>query len=72
MSNIKAILKVANDAIAERDRLKAVNADLVEALEETLRYLVTPKGLPDVGKGRTLQQQATYDNAKQAITNTQT
>ena len=44
-----------------------ISADLLEALQDTIRYLVTPAGLPDVGKGRTAQQQISYDKARKAI-----
>lgn len=40
---------------------------LLDALRTTLRYLVTPTGLPDKGKGRTAQQQATLGAAVAAI-----
>ena len=47
---------------------KAANAHdgLVAALDDTLRYLVTPAGFPDAGK-RTAEQQRAYDNALAAI-----
>ena len=42
---------------------------LVQALGDTLRVLVTPSGLPDVGKGRTQEQQAAYDQARNLLDN---
>jgi hypothetical protein len=40
--------------IAERDELRA-------ALRDALRYLVTPRGVPGAGKGRTERQQAALE-----------
>lgn len=42
--------------------------DLLAALKEALRTLVTPQGFPDA-KHRTQEQQAAYDQARAAITN---
>jgi len=44
-----------------------IAVDLLAALNGALKELVTPKGLPDVGKGRTTAQQAALDNARAAI-----
>jgi hypothetical protein len=48
-------------------RLIAAAPDLLEALRDTLRDLVTVAGLPDKGKGRTAAQQAALDKARDAI-----
>lgn len=48
-------------------QLIAAAPELLEALRETLRELVTPKGLPDAGKGRTREQQAALTTAYAAI-----
>lgn len=48
-------------------RLMAAAPELLAALEDTLRVLVTPAGLPDKGKGRTQEQQAAFDAAMRAI-----
>lgn len=42
--------------------------ELLAALKEALRTLVTPQGFPDA-KHRTQEQQAAYDQARAAITN---
>jgi hypothetical protein len=63
--------RVCNGTWATLDEAKAeVSAsapDLLAALKEVLRVLVTPRGLPDRGKGRTDEQQATLDAARAAI-----
>ena len=48
-------------------RLIAAAPELLAALRGALRELVTPKGLPEVGKGRTTAQQAALDDARAAI-----
>ena len=45
--------------------------DLIEAMENLLRYCVTTKGLPDAGKGRTEDQQSALDAARAAIAKTE-
>ena len=45
--------------------------DLIEAMENLLRYCVTTKGLPDAGKGRTEDQQSALDAARAAIVKTE-
>jgi hypothetical protein len=40
---------------------------LIQALRDTLQYCVTPKGLPDKGKGRTDEQQRALDAALAAL-----
>jgi hypothetical protein len=54
-------------ASADDARLIAAAPDLLAALRETLRVLVTPMGLPEVGKGRTEEQQVAFDAARAAI-----
>ncbi len=51
--------------------LIAAAPDLLAALEDVLRYCVTPKGFPDA-KHRTIEQQAAYDNARAAINKAKT
>jgi hypothetical protein len=48
-------------------RLIAAAPALLEALQETLRVLVTPQGFPDKNKGRTQEQQDAFDQSRQAI-----
>lgn len=45
---------------------ETVNEKLREALQDTMRYLVTPQGFPDKGK-RTVEQQAAFDKARAAL-----
>ena len=40
---------------------------LLTALQDALRILVTPSGVPDKGKGRTLEQQTALDNARAVL-----
>lgn len=44
--------------------------ELREALFDTLRYLVTPTGFKEKGKGRTEQQQAAFDRARTILSKT--
>jgi hypothetical protein len=48
-------------------RLIAAAPDLLAALRDVLRYCVTSSGLPDLGKGRTPEQQAAMNQARAAI-----
>ena len=48
-------------------RLIAAAPQLLEALREALRVLVTPRGFPDKDKGRTDEQQRAFDAARAAI-----
>lgn len=48
-------------------RLIAAAPELLVALQETLRVLVTPSGFPDNTKGRTDAQQAAYTAARVAL-----
>jgi hypothetical protein len=41
--------------------------DLLAALQAVLQHCVTPKGLPDLGKGRTTEQQEAMCAARAAI-----
>ena len=52
---------------AEQQRLREINADLLAALQDVLRHCVTARGMPDVGKGRTPEQQAAYSAARAAL-----
>ncbi len=54
------------DEVEANARLIASAPELLEALRETLRVLVTPKGFPDA-KHRTPEQQAAYTQARQVI-----
>ncbi len=62
------------DPDADKELVKRWNAylDLIEAMENLLRYCVTTKGLPDAGKGRTEDQQSALDAARAAIAKTRT
>ena len=48
-------------------KLIAAAPELLAALGDVLRYCVTPKGMPDKDKGRTLEQQAALNSACAAI-----
>jgi hypothetical protein len=54
-----------------RELVKRWNAypELIETMENLLRYCVTTKGLPDTDKGRTEDQQAALLAARIAIAN---
>ena len=41
---------------------------LLDALQKTIRVLVTPTGFPDKGKSRTDEQQRVFDTARAIIT----
>lgn len=41
--------------------------ELIEAVSDLLRLCVTPKGMPDKGKGRTDEQQAAFDKARKFL-----
>ena len=46
--------------------MNATKVELLEALgalKDIMQYCVTPKGVPDKGKGRTPEQQAALDRA---------
>ena len=55
------------ECTAANARILTAAPDLLSALEEALRVLVTAGGFPDKGKGRTDEQQAAYDAARKAI-----
>jgi len=48
-----------------QDLVKRYNAypELIEAIDNLLRHCVTAKGMPDMNKGRTDEQQAAYSKA---------
>jgi hypothetical protein len=54
-------------ALAENAFPIAASLDLLAALKTALRVLVTVRGVPDKGKGRTDEQQAALDMARAAI-----
>lgn len=54
---------LAMDICAAIDEIERI-AKLEEALENVMRYCVTPNGFPDAGKGRTQEQQAAFDQAR--------
>lgn len=66
-----ALLTIRDRAIdrlgAERDHLRATNAELLAALRGVMQHCVTGKGMPDKGKGRTEEQQIAYNAARAAI-----
>jgi hypothetical protein len=55
------------DGAKANARLIAAATDMLAALEGVMRYCVTPSGMPDVGKGRTEEQQAALNAARAAI-----
>jgi hypothetical protein len=57
----------ATDQNKANAQLIAAAPALLEALQETLRVLVTPQGFPDKNKGRTQEQQDAFDQSRQAI-----
>lgn len=55
------------ECTAANARILAAAPELLAALQDALRVLVTPSGFPDKGNGRTDEQQAAYDAAQAAI-----
>lgn len=53
-------------AMCEADPIRV---ELLAALRGLMQHCVTTTGMPDVGKGRTPEQQAAFDAARKAIVN---
>ena len=61
------ILRADESGNNEPEAVKVQRDGLLDALENVLRYCVTPKGLPDKDEGRTAEQQYAMDKARAVI-----
>jgi hypothetical protein len=64
-SRVGVVIGYCDGPIVGEEMLKRWNLadEMREALTDLLRHCVTPKGMPDVGKGRTPEQQAALTRA---------
>ena len=64
---VRIAAKRANECFQAGIRAASVPAYPVEVVKDLLRHCVTPTGLPDANKGRTLEQQAALDAATDLV-----